>query len=65
MTQGFVRIADLRQYRARMTACPPDLRPLRRRNDFGTDLVNGESDEGVVIGRALTLNRHTKIIPRC
>src|SRR3954467_6913861 len=26
--------------------CPPGLRPLRRRSDFGDGLVNGESDDG-------------------
>src|SRR5882757_1389389 len=26
--------------------CPPGLRPLLRRNDFGAGLVNGESDDG-------------------
>lgn len=26
--------------------CPPGLRPLLRRNDFGTGLTNGESDDG-------------------
>src|SRR3954469_24826858 len=27
-------------------ACPPGLRPLGRRSDFGAGFVNGESDEG-------------------
>ena len=26
--------------------CPPGLRPLRRRSDFGAGLTNGESDDG-------------------
>jgi hypothetical protein len=26
--------------------CPPGLRPLLRRNDFGSGLTNGESDDG-------------------
>jgi len=46
VAQGLVRIGDLRQRRARMPGCPPGLRPLRRRNERGAGLVNGESDDG-------------------
>jgi hypothetical protein len=29
-----------------IACCPPGFRPLRRRNDFGSGLTNGESDDG-------------------
>ena len=37
---------------------PPGRRPLRRRNDFGADLVNGESDDG-------GLDEFCEFIPSC
>jgi hypothetical protein len=46
MPQDLIRMNDLRQARAEMPGCPLGLRPLRRHNDSGADLMNGESDDG-------------------
>jgi transposase len=39
-------VGDPRQRRPGCPSCPPGLRPLLLRNDFGAGLTNGESDDG-------------------
>jgi hypothetical protein len=41
-----VRVANLRQRRPQMPLLPTWLRPLLRRNDVGSGLTNGKSDDG-------------------
>jgi hypothetical protein len=94
VTQGFGRVADLRQCRARMTCLPTRFAPTaatqRFRGRFRERRVRRGRLRGVrrvlpelalqlrnlgpqrhdqsgelVMGRTLTLNRHTKIIPPC